>query len=334
MEKTTQNLNALKIKTKQFILSAITLLCLCGTAKAQEKNKTKDKNITQTTLSLGYSDLAALSINNKGKTMFYNDLVLSGEGKFKKGQNYAKMSATHLTIFSDGEITPLTTKIMAELGRELGNDAVLAIKAGRFSSESSLFYGDIKPLEIYADQTGVPVFANNAEYLSIGYLDKNGLYVEGGIVTRKGNKIFALLNRENASLWTKIGTKVINKKHFMLETSVASKIGADDQILASITAKAPRWAICSGANYDFNTENFNIFAAANYNSLKGMKYIIQAAKDNIEGLTIGLGIWKNDVQGYVKISLDDQYATQLGISYNFGKTKNIISSNKSIENEY
>ena len=49
MEKNTKNLNALKIKTKQFILSAMTMLCLCGTAKLQAKGKPNDKSIAETT---------------------------------------------------------------------------------------------------------------------------------------------------------------------------------------------------------------------------------------------------------------------------------------------
>ena len=67
MEKNTKNLNALKIKTKQFVLSAMTMLCLCGTAKLQAKGKPNDKSIAETTLSLSYSDLAAISINNKDR---------------------------------------------------------------------------------------------------------------------------------------------------------------------------------------------------------------------------------------------------------------------------
>lgn len=284
----------------------------------------KDKTTLTHNVDVGFDNLSAMVLDEK-TTLFYNNLqpYVSASAQDDKGHK-ASITAVELLMYDNNskEITPVLTKFMLELSKEL-KGGELFLQAGRENTQG----GDVFPnaIDFAADYKDVISFGNSAERMTIGYR-KNGSFVELGTMWDTGTgKYIVCPNKESADFWGKGHLSLLAKSGIKLELETAARLGSHNQLgIAGATLTTPGgFGAKALVERDFKNDDTKCLVRAYQSLQNGSKVIgelVHAGKG--QGVDIRLGLGKKGMQVFAEYGTKENKA-QLGVSYFFGGKKNI-----------
>ena len=315
-------------KVRDFMMTGA--FCLAAATAATEvqaqttplqNDEAKNKTTIKHNIDVGFNNLSALVVDEK-TTTFYNNLqpYVSASIEDKKGHK-ASFSAVELLIYDGNSMTPVLTKFMAELSKQMKDGSELFLKMGRENTQG----GDVFPNAIdYMAENDVVAFGNSVERMVLGYR-KGGNFVELGTAwdTGTGKYIF-MPNKETADFWGKGHLSLLAKSGVKLELEGAARLGKNNQIgIASATLTNGGFGVKALIERDFkNNENKSLVRV--YQNLKnGSKVIGELVHAGAgKGLDLRLGLGKKGMQVFAQYNTANKNA-QIGASYFFGGKKNI-----------
>ncbi len=286
---------------RNFVIN--TLLLTATAAVAQEQQTTQpnsDDNPDRMTLTLDAANVAGLTVE-EGKTTFYNDFAPSFSAKAENSRgDYAQLSGQEGIIYNNEAFTSLTIKFMAELGKQLGNGAVITFKAGRTATEAGAVFDN--PLSYYADAYDIGRFGNASDRIVFGY-EKGGQFVELGMIGSVGDGFYVIPNPKKADFWAKCGLTLLEKSGVKLDMTAAVRAGSEHrQLLSSIGIRSKAYGAKIFGHYDARQHCGNLGARAWYDLRRGWKTVAESVITQDRDLSVRAGIGSGGMQFSVECS--------------------------------
>lgn len=286
---------------RNFVFNTLLLTATAAAAQEQPAAQTNsDADNERITLKLDAADISGLTVE-EGKTTFYNDFAPSFLARIenKKG-DYAQLSGQEGIIYNNEAFSSLTIKFMAELGKQLGNGAVITFKAGRAATEAGAVFDS--PLSYYADAYDIGRFGNASNRVVFGY-EKGGEFVELGIIGNSGDGFYVIPNLKKSDFWAKCGVTLLEKSGVKLDMTGAVRIGDEHrQLLGSIGIRSKAYGGKIFGHYDAKQHCGNLGARAWYDLNRGWKTIAESVITQDRDLSVRGGIGKGGVQFSVELS--------------------------------
>lgn len=274
-----------------------TLLLTAATAvQAQEQKaaQSTSNDADKLTLTVTAADISALTVE-EGKTTFYNDFAPSFMAKaVNKRGDYAQLSGQEGIIYSNETFKSITIKFMIELGKQLGNGAVITFKAGREGTEAGAVFDS--PLSYYADAFDIGRFGNCNDRMVFGY-EKNGQFVELGIIGNQDDSFYVIPNPKKADFWAKCGLTLLEKSGVKLDMTAAVRAGNEHrQLLGSIGIRSKAYGGRVFGHYDTKQHCGNLGVRAWHDLRRGWKMIAESVITQNKDLSVRGGVGKGGMQ--------------------------------------
>lgn len=286
---------------RNFIFSTLLLTATAAAAQEQQAAQPKtDDADDRMTLTIAAQDIAALEVR-QDKTVFYNDLAPSftARAQNKRG-DYAQLSGMEGIIYNDNVLTPITIKFMMELGKQLGNGAVITFKAGREATEGAHVFDN--QLYYYADAFDVGTLGNGTERIVFGY-EKDQQFVELGIIGSNGEGFYVIPNPKQADFWAKSGITLLQNSGVKLDMTAAVRMGSEHrQLLASLGLRSRAYGAKIYGHYDVKQHHGNLGIRAWHDLRRGWKSITETVINQHKDLSVRTGVGKNGMQFAVELS--------------------------------
>ncbi len=317
-----------KAKAKR-LLSTVTTFLMFNAAlfagnkeKQDSDSKERASVITETTVS--FSNFSALNVQKDG-CFFYNDFVPSVNASVEKNGFKGSFAASELVILNNGNWATINNKCLVELSKQLGDDkGELLLILGKEATEvGAMFFGGSPVPNMWLENTGVALFGNGAERLSLKYR-KGDKLVELGLIGNNGEGFYVIPNPKEADLWAKVSGNIVKNDDFQLKLTAAGRVGNTDKVMGNVTAKTKNLGVSLGGNYDINNNEIAAFANIAYTTSRDVQMILNACMAN-ENLGFVFSVGKNGVQAFSEINIPKNApkTASLGVSYSFGKTKTL-----------
>lgn len=279
---------------RNFIIN--TLLLTATTAVAQEQKATQPEadNADKLALTICAQDIAGLTIE-KDRTTFYNDFAPSfvARAQNKRG-DYAQLSGMEGVIFSNEAWSAITIKFMAELGKQLGNGAVLTFKAGREATEGGNVFDN--QLYYFADSNDIGLLGHASQRITFGY-EKNNQFIELGIIGSNNDGFYVIPNPKSADFWAKCGITLLEKSGVKLDMTAAVRAGSDSRLLlGSLGLRSRAYGGKIYGHYDVKQHYGNLGVRAWYDLNRGWKTIAETVINQHKDLSVRAGIGKSGLQ--------------------------------------
>ena len=230
-----------------------------------------------------------------------------------------------MVILNNGNWATINNKCLVELSKQLGyNKGELLLILGKEATEvGAMFFEGIPAPNMWLESSGLALFGNKAERLSLKYR-KGDKFVELGLIGNVGEGFFVVPNPKEADLWAKISGNIINNDDFQLKLTAVARIGNTDKLTTNITAKTKNVGVSLGGNYDINNNKMVSFANMAYTTSRDIQMILNACVTD-ENLGFVFSVGKKGVQAFSEINIPKNApkTASLGLSYSFGKTKNL-----------
>lgn len=286
---------------RNFVIN--TLLLAATTAVAQEPKATQpnsDRNIDRMTLTLDAANIAGLTVE-EGKTTFYNDFAPSFMAKAANSRgDYAQLSGQEGIIYSNDTFKSITIKFMVELGKQLGNGAVITFKAGRAATEAGAVFDN--PLSYYANAYDIGRFGNASDRIVFGY-EKGGQFIELGMIGSAGDGFYVVPNPKKSDFWAKCGLTLLENSGVKLDMTAAMRMGGEHrQLLGSIGIRSKAYGAKIFGHYDAKQHYGNLGARAWYDLRRGWKSIAETVITQDRDLSVRGGIGKGGMQFSIECS--------------------------------
>lgn len=284
-----------QFNVRNFVINTL-LLTAVAAVQAQEQKAaqaTSDEG-EKLTLTVTAADIAALTVED-GKTTFYNDFAPSFAATAKnKHGDYARLSGQEGIIYNNNTFTSITIKFMAELGKQLGNGAVITFKAGREGTEGGAVFDT--PLSYYADAFDIGRFGNCNDRIAFGY-EKDGQFVELGIIGNQDDSFYVIPNPKKADFWAKCGLTLLEKSGVKLDMTGAVRAGSESrQLLASLGVRSRAYGGRIFGHYDTKQHCGNLGVRAWHDLRRGWKMIAESVITQNKDLSVRGGIGTGGMQ--------------------------------------
>jgi len=226
---------------------------------------------------------------------------------------------------SNNSLSAINNKCILELSKQLGNKkGELSLILGKATTETENMFFDGSPApNMWLENTGVPLFGNGGERLALKYCNEDK-FIELGLIGNTGEGFYVIPNPEKADLWAKISGNIIKNDDFQLKLTAAGRVGDVDKVITNVTAKTKNIGVSLGMNYDISADKVSSFANVAYTTSKDIQMILNACMAD-ENLGFVFSVGKKGVQAFseIKIPKNTPKTVSLGVSYSFGRTKQL-----------
>ena len=286
---------------RNFIFNTLLLSATAAVAQEQQALQSPtDDDCERLTLKLNTANVAALTVE-QGKTTFYNDFApsFSARADGTRG-NYALLSGQEGIIYNNDSFNAITIKIMIELGKQLGNDAVITFKAGREGTEAGAVFDN--QLSYYADAADIGRFGNCKDRIVFGY-EKNGQFVELGIIGEQGVGFYVIPTPKHSDFWAKCGLTLLENSGVKLDMSGAIRAGNEHrQLLSSIGIHNRAYGAKIFGHYDVKQNYGNLGIRAWHDLRRSWRMITETVVTQNKDLSIRSGVVNGGMQFSVEFS--------------------------------
>lgn len=286
---------------RNFIFNTLLLAATAAVAQEQQATPTNsDTDSERLSLKINALNVSGLTVED-GRTTFYNDFAPSFLAR-AEGKNgaYAQLSGQEGVIYSNNTFSSITIKFMAELGKQLGNGAVITFKAGREGTEAGAVFDS--PLSYYADAYDIGRFGNCKDRIVFGY-EKGGQYVELGIIGDQGDGFYVIPNPKHADFWAKCGLTLLKNSGVKLDMSGATRIGNEHrQLLSSIGIRSRAYGGRIFGHYDFRQNQGNLGLRAWHDLRRSWKLITETVITQNKDIAVRSGVSNGEMQFSVEFS--------------------------------